>query len=62
MTLHICVAFYNLQKKSSIYCFLTLKMTLAGKYSFFHFVKKETEAGNVIIQQIFLSIYNEKAL
>lgn len=36
--------------KTVIYLlFLTLTMTLGGKYSFLHFVKKETEAGNVII-------------
>lgn len=30
-------------------CLLLLTVTLTGKYYFFHFIKKETDAGNVVI-------------
>lgn len=36
----------------SVSCLLTLTVTLAGKYHFLHFIKKETDTGNVM-QQIF---------
>lgn len=37
----------------SVSCLLMPTVTLAGEYRFFHFIKKETDIGNVVMQQIF---------